>query len=112
MAFSTSSSSFLVHSLFVIALAILFNLLSPIVYPSVQPIFNSLSSLHKSSSNMSTVTLIGSPFSTCTRRVATVLKEKNVPYVLQPVDFTKGEHKSPDYLATKQPFGQVPVLQV
>lgn len=47
--------------------------------------------------------------STCTRRVATILKEKNVPYELVPVDFAKGEHKSAEYLK-KQPFGQVPYL--
>lgn len=48
--------------------------------------------------------------STCTRRVATVLQEKGVPYELVPIDFGKMEQKSPEYIATKQPFGQVPVL--
>ena len=53
--------------------------------------------------------LVGSPVSTCTRRVATVLKEKNVPYELIAVDFAKGEHKAPEFLE-KQPFGQVPYI--
>ena len=53
--------------------------------------------------------LVGSPISTCTRRVAVILKEKQVPYEFVPIDFAKGEHKSPEYL-TKQPFGQVPYL--
>ncbi|PSR73266.1 hypothetical protein EW026_g5785 [Hermanssonia centrifuga] len=53
--------------------------------------------------------LIGSPGSTCTRRVATILKEKNVPYELIAVDMAKAEHKSPSHLE-KQPFGQVPII--
>ena len=47
--------------------------------------------------------------STCVQRVVTVLKELNIPYELQPVDFAKGEHKSPSFLE-KQPFGQVPYM--
>lgn len=53
--------------------------------------------------------LHGFSLSTCTRRVALVLKEKNVPYKLVPVDLTKNENKSPSYLAN-QPFGQVPYI--
>jgi glutathione S-transferase len=53
--------------------------------------------------------LYGAPGSTCTRRVATVLKEKEVPYELVTVDFMKGEHKKPEYLQ-KQPFGQIPYI--
>ena len=53
--------------------------------------------------------LYGMPGSTCTRRVATVLKEKNVPYELVLVDLSKGEHKAAAFVA-KQPFGQVPYL--
>ncbi|KAF8179590.1 glutathione S-transferase [Mycena galopus ATCC 62051] len=53
--------------------------------------------------------LYGSPFSTCTRRVATVLVEKKVPFQLFAVDFAKGEHKSAAYLQN-QPFGQVPYI--
>lgn len=55
--------------------------------------------------------LYGSAVSTCTRRVAVVLKEKEVPYEFIPVDFTKGENKTPEYLS-KQPFGQVPYIDV
>ncbi|KIP01414.1 hypothetical protein PHLGIDRAFT_113065 [Phlebiopsis gigantea 11061_1 CR5-6] len=53
--------------------------------------------------------LYGMPASTCTRRVATALKEKNVPYELVPVDLAKGEHKAAAFIA-KQPFGQVPYI--
>ena len=53
--------------------------------------------------------LVGSPYSTCGQRVAIVLREKNVPYELVPIDFAKGEHKTPEYLE-KQPFGQVPYI--
>ncbi|EJD04216.1 glutathione S-transferase [Fomitiporia mediterranea MF3/22] len=60
---------------------------------------------------MAPVKLYGAPMSTCTRRVATVLKEKGVPYELVLIDFSKAEHKSPDYVANLQPFGQVPVLK-
>ncbi|TFY56552.1 hypothetical protein EVG20_g8883 [Dentipellis fragilis] len=53
--------------------------------------------------------LHGFPLSTCTRRVAVVAKEKNVPYELVVVDLLKGEQKSAAFLA-KQPFGQVPYI--
>ncbi|KAI0032621.1 glutathione S-transferase [Vararia minispora EC-137] len=53
--------------------------------------------------------LYGASLSTCTRRVATVLHEKNIPYELHTVDFATGEHKSAAYL-TKQPFGQLPYI--
>ncbi|KAF9799487.1 hypothetical protein IEO21_10550 [Rhodonia placenta] len=53
--------------------------------------------------------LHGFSLSTCTRRVALVLKEKNVPYKLVPVDLTKNENKIPSYLIN-QPFGQVPYI--
>ncbi|KAH7907024.1 glutathione S-transferase-like protein [Hygrophoropsis aurantiaca] len=47
---------------------------------------------------------------TCTRRVATVLKEKNVPYELISVDLTKGAQKDPSF-TKHQPFGQVPYIK-
>lgn len=47
--------------------------------------------------------LHGSAQATCTLRVATVLKEKNVPFELVPVDLFGGEHKTPKYLE-KQPW--------
>lgn len=53
--------------------------------------------------------LYGMAKSTCTLRVATVLKEKEVPFEFVPVNLQAGEHKSPAYLE-KQPFGQVPYV--
>ncbi|KAI0696181.1 glutathione S-transferase-like protein [Cytidiella melzeri] len=53
--------------------------------------------------------LVGHPLSTCTRRVAVVLKEKKVDFEFVPVDFAKGEHKSAEFVK-KQPFGQVPYI--
>lgn len=55
------------------------------------------------------LTLYGNPQSTCTKRVAVVLHEKQVPFKFVAIDFAKGEHKSPAFLE-KQPFGQVPYL--
>ncbi|KAF5339184.1 hypothetical protein D9611_011203 [Ephemerocybe angulata] len=55
------------------------------------------------------LTLYGLSFSTCTKRVATVMHEKQVPFKLVQVDYLKNEHKSPAFLE-KQPFGQVPYL--
>ncbi|KAJ8691864.1 hypothetical protein PTI98_011385 [Pleurotus ostreatus] len=53
--------------------------------------------------------LYGSPVSTCTKRVATVLIELNVPFELVPIDLRKGEQKTPQFLE-KQPFGKVPYI--
>lgn len=53
--------------------------------------------------------LYGPPLSTCTRRVAIVLHEKQVPFELHPINFAKGEHKAPEFLA-RQPFGQAPYI--
>lgn len=55
------------------------------------------------------IKLFGSLASGCTRRVLTVLKEKNVPYEFFAVDLAKGEQKAPEYVK-KQPFGQVPYI--
>ncbi|OJT08577.1 Glutathione S-transferase [Trametes pubescens] len=55
------------------------------------------------------LTLHGNIHSTCTSRVRTVLEELNVPYEFVGVDFAKGEHKAPAFVAV-QPFGQVPYL--
>lgn len=52
----------------------------------------------------------GSPQSTCTQRVATVLIEKQVPYEVIPINFAIKEHKSPAHLE-KHPFGKIPVLE-
>ncbi len=53
--------------------------------------------------------LYGSPMSTCTRKVLTVLHEKGQTADFFTIDLSKGEHKSADHLA-RQPFGQIPVL--
>ncbi|KAF8875524.1 thioredoxin-like protein [Infundibulicybe gibba] len=53
--------------------------------------------------------LHGFPYSTCTRRVATVLHEKKVPFVLVPIDLRTGQQKAPDHVKI-QPFGQVPYI--
>ncbi|CAA7269449.1 unnamed protein product [Cyclocybe aegerita] len=53
--------------------------------------------------------LYGSPISTCTKRVALVLHEKQVPFEFHPIDFSKGEHKAPEFVK-HQPFGQVPYI--
>lgn len=53
--------------------------------------------------------LYGNPFSTCTRKVLTVLAEKNARFDFVVLDFMKGEHKGPEHLA-RQPFGVVPAL--
>jgi len=55
------------------------------------------------------VTLRGHSMSTCTRRVAVVLKEYDVSYELLSIDWAKAEHKTPEFLE-HQPFGQVPYL--
>jgi glutathione S-transferase len=40
-----------------------------------------------------------------------VLEELGVPYEMRRVDIHRGEHKSPDYLATVNPMGQLPALR-
>ena len=55
------------------------------------------------------VKVYGDVRSSCTQRVLTILKEKDVTFEYHHVDFAKGEHKSPEYLA-KQPFGQLPYI--
>jgi len=53
--------------------------------------------------------LTGSPHSTCTQRVLIIANELGLEISLKPIDFSKGEHKTLDYLKY-QPFGQVPYL--
>jgi len=53
--------------------------------------------------------IYGSPTSPFARLVAAVLHEKHVPFELVPVDLSKGEHKTAEYLS-KHPFGQVPYI--
>ncbi|TYH45227.1 hypothetical protein ES332_D11G250500v1 [Gossypium tomentosum] len=52
----------------------------------------------------------GPPLSTAVSRVLACLIEKDVQFQLIPVNMSKGEHKSPDFLKI-QPFGQVPAFQ-
>lgn len=53
--------------------------------------------------------LYGHPKSTCSQRVALVLKEKNVPYEYVPVSLETGEHKKEEFKAIN-PFGQIPYI--
>jgi len=59
---------------------------------------------------MSSYKILGSFGSTCSRTVMATLLECGQTYEMQTIDFAKGEHKSAEYLAKHQPFGQVPVL--
>ena len=54
--------------------------------------------------------VFGHPMSTCTRKVLTVLAEKNAPHEFVLVDIMKGEHKQPAHLA-RQPYGVVPAIE-
>ncbi|KAI6103183.1 glutathione S-transferase [Pisolithus croceorrhizus] len=56
-----------------------------------------------------TLTIHGAPYSTCTRLVALVCKEKQIPFNLSVVDLSKGQHKAPGFVAV-QPFGQIPYI--
>lgn len=49
--------------------------------------------------------------STCTRRVALIAKERNVPYEVIAIDMKAAEHKQPPHLQ-HQPFGQIPYITV
>ncbi|KAF9231974.1 glutathione S-transferase [Melanogaster broomeanus] len=53
--------------------------------------------------------LYGFPISTCTRLVALICKEKEIPYELIVVDLTKGEQKTPAFMQ-HQPFGVIPYI--
>ena len=56
------------------------------------------------------VKVYGSKITTCTQRICTVLKEFDVKYEIVPVNIAAGENKTEEYIRTKHPFGQVPVL--
>ncbi|KAJ7478917.1 glutathione S-transferase [Mycena latifolia] len=58
---------------------------------------------------MAILKLYGYEKASCTRRVATVLHELRIPFELIHVDWSKGEHKSAEFLE-KQPFGQIPYI--
>jgi len=53
--------------------------------------------------------LFGYYLSSATARVATVLREKKIPFEFVLVDLQKGEQKLPAYIE-KHPFGQVPYI--
>lgn len=121
------------RSVSVLVLAVLLNLAFSTFSPQISqflPFYHSTSS-NSNSTMSSNLVLYGFPMSTCTCRVAVVLKEKGlhvdwqhclnicsrcstctgIPFELKNVDLFTGEHKSPEFMA-KQPFGQVPVLVV
>ncbi|EJD54317.1 glutathione S-transferase [Auricularia subglabra TFB-10046 SS5] len=55
------------------------------------------------------VLIYGFSQSTCTRRVAVVCKELNIPYEIKQLGMD--DIKAKEFLETKQPFGQIPVLE-
>ena len=54
--------------------------------------------------------LYGNPMSTCTRKVLTVLAEKDATAEFVNVELMRGDQKKPAHLA-RQPFGVVPVIE-
>jgi glutathione S-transferase len=56
------------------------------------------------------IKVFGSPRSTCTRKVLTVLHEKGAEFEFELVDLTKREQKSDAHVA-RHPFGVIPVLE-
>lgn len=57
-----------------------------------------------------TITLYDFPMSPRVRKVRIVLTEKGLEYEKVNIDITKGEQKTPEYLAIN-PYGKVPALQ-
>jgi glutathione S-transferase len=55
------------------------------------------------------IKLYGSPVSTCTRKVLMTLAETSTPYVMNVIDFAKGEHKKEPH-TLRQPFGRIPAI--
>ncbi|OZJ05364.1 hypothetical protein BZG36_01539 [Bifiguratus adelaidae] len=60
---------------------------------------------------MPPLTIIGSPPSAATQRVLVVARLLKLEYTLHRINYRSKEHKSEDFLATKNPFGLIPVLQ-
>lgn len=54
--------------------------------------------------------VLGSRVSTCTQTVLATLEEVGATYELQIVDALLGETRTPEYLSTYNPFGQIPAL--
>jgi glutathione S-transferase len=74
---------------------------------------SSANMIHVDSYSMSHINMmIQLAMSTCTQRVATICNELGIKYEIINVDLGKGEHKTTEYLETKQPFGVIPVLVV
>jgi len=61
-------------------------------------------------SSESSINLHGIYQSTCTRRALIVLEEIGIHYHFHTIEFAKGEHKTPEYLAKHHPFGKIPSL--
>uniref|UniRef100_A0A0D9V617 glutathione transferase n=1 Tax=Leersia perrieri TaxID=77586 RepID=A0A0D9V617_9ORYZ len=59
---------------------------------------------------MAPMKLYGATLSWNVTRCVAVLEEAGAEYEIVPLDFSTGEHKSPEHLA-RNPFGQVPALQ-
>ena len=57
------------------------------------------------------LTLYGYPISTCSKRVAVVLHEKQVSFKFVTIDLATGEQKAPVHLE-KHPFGETPYIIV
>lgn len=55
--------------------------------------------------------VFGNPMSTCTRKVLTTLAEKQVKAELVVIDLGAGGHKAADFVAERQPFGQIPAIE-
>ncbi|KAJ7071628.1 glutathione S-transferase [Mycena amicta] len=56
-----------------------------------------------------TMNIYGSKLATCTRRVATVCHELQIPFELIEVNVMNGENKTAEFLKY-QPFGQIPYI--
>ncbi|CAE6380626.1 unnamed protein product [Rhizoctonia solani] len=60
---------------------------------------------------MVTVKLYGMDYSPRAQRVWITAHEIGVNVTLVPTDLNKGEHRDPDYISTKHPFGTIPALE-
>ncbi|KAH7072040.1 glutathione S-transferase [Paraphoma chrysanthemicola] len=56
------------------------------------------------------IIVYGASYSTRTQGVLLVLRKLCIEYVLQHVDMQKGEHCSPEFKASHQPFGKLPAI--
>ncbi|KAI0302471.1 glutathione S-transferase-like protein [Russula brevipes] len=56
------------------------------------------------------IKIYGYYISTCTRRVAVIAKERNIPYELVSVDLPSGEPRQPPHVE-HHPFGQIPYME-